>query len=313
VKDHPEVVHQARLFGGAAGDQDQVKVRVGLDGLDGFRVAGGSGVAKARHEGFRERPDGLPARSGRERIAEPGLVDFYERKSAYQYVVPQELKVAHQGLLVTGEKPYLLWGFRGVSVLGTLSGMAVLLYVILALVVGVAGYFGWKLWRQHLRVRAEDQLWRHADSIAAGLRTLDEVDAMTGAEFERLVAGLCRRDGCTDVRTVGGAGDNGADVLCRFPDGRTAVIQCKRYSTKSRIPPREMRDLLGSKAHFAADVAVFVTTTQFTKQSTEFAVTNGILAIHRDYFGLWSKGTKLDALAELNGLGQGVRRKPKGR
>ncbi|MFI6582846.1 restriction endonuclease [Embleya sp. NPDC050493] len=36
---------------------------------------------------------------------------------------------------------------------------------------------------------------------------------MTGAQFEEPVAGLCRRDGFTEVRRVGGAGDNGADVV----------------------------------------------------------------------------------------------------
>ncbi|MFI6582847.1 restriction endonuclease [Embleya sp. NPDC050493] len=98
--------------------------------------------------------------------------------------------------------------------------------------------------------------------------------------------------------------------MCRFPDCRTAVIQCKRYTTKSRIPPREMRDLLGAKAHFGADVAVFVTTTGFTKQSTEFAVANGILAIHRDFFGLGNKGTPHESIAGLNGFGQGPTRLP---
>ncbi|WP_331773022.1 restriction endonuclease (plasmid) [Embleya sp. NBC_00888] len=189
--------------------------------------------------------------------------------------------------------------------------MAGVLYGLVVLVLGGAAFGAWVLSRTHRRVRSEDQRWRQADAVAVGLRTLDEVDAMTGAQFEELVAGLCRRDGFTEVRRVGGAGDNGADVLCRFPDGRTAVIQCKRYTTKSRIPPREMRDLLGAKAHFGADVAVFVTTTGFTKQSTEFAVANGILAIHRDFFGLWNKGTPLESIAGLNGFGQGPTRKPR--
>ncbi|WP_234330414.1 restriction endonuclease [Streptomyces acidiscabies] len=36
---------------------------------------------------------------------------------------------------------------------------------------------------------------------------------------------------------------------------------CKRYTTTSR----ELRDLLGAKAHFGADLAVFVTTTRFSR------------------------------------------------
>lgn len=65
--------------------------------------------------------------------------------------------------------------------------------------------------------------------LLAGHRTLAEVDKMFGTEFEEPVTALCRRDGCTDVRRVGGAGGNGSDVTGRVPDGRTVIIQCKHY------------------------------------------------------------------------------------
>lgn len=133
---------------------------------------------------------------------------------------------------------------------------------------------------------------------------------MTGHEFEELVADLCRRDGFADVRRVGGSGDNGADVLCTLPDGRSAVIQCKRYAESRRIAPREVRDLRGAQAYFKADVAVFVTTATFSAQSGRFALDEGILMIHRDFFGLWNTGTPLGKLEALNGAGQGTRRAP---
>lgn len=44
--------------------------------------------------------------------------------------------------------------------------------------------------------------------------------AMVPAEFERAVAFLCERDGCTGVRVVGGAGGLGADVIATAPDCR---------------------------------------------------------------------------------------------
>ncbi|MFF3418872.1 restriction endonuclease [Streptomyces sp. NPDC002698] len=49
---------------------------------------------------------------------------------------------------------------------------------------------------------------------------------MTGTEFEERVASSCRRDGCTEVRRVGGPHGKGADVLGRLPDGRAMVIRC---------------------------------------------------------------------------------------
>ncbi|TQE24797.1 restriction endonuclease [Streptomyces ipomoeae] len=128
---------------------------------------------------------------------------------------------------------------------------------------------------------------------------------MSGTEFEEVVAELCRRDGCTQVRRVGGSGDNGADVLGQLPDGRSMVIQCKRYAPHRTIASREVRDLLGAKVHFAADVAIFVATTRFSPQAEAFAGEHHILTLHRDFFGLWNKGTSLLSLAEVNGRGQG--------
>nr|WP_187327085.1 restriction endonuclease [Streptomyces sp. SID4921] len=178
-------------------------------------------------------------------------------------------------------------------------------YAVGVLVLGGAGTAAWWLRRTHREVRERDHAWRQADRVAYGLRTLAEMDAMTGTEFEEQVAALCRRDGCTGVRRVGGANDNGADVVGRLPDGRTMVIQCKRYSPTRAIASREMRDLLGAKVHFGADLAVFVTTTRFSRPSEGFAVQHGILAVHRDHLGLWNSGASMLSLGEVNGGGQG--------
>nr|WP_237270612.1 restriction endonuclease [Streptomyces caniscabiei] len=90
-----------------------------------------------------------------------------------------------------------------------------------------------------------------------------------------------------------------------MPDGWTSVLQCKRYVPSSTIASRELRDLLGAKVHFQADVAVFVTTTKFSRPSERFAVEHGILAVHRDHLGLWNNGASLLALSRVNGRGQG--------
>ncbi|CAL9514803.1 restriction endonuclease [Streptomyces albus] len=178
-------------------------------------------------------------------------------------------------------------------------------YLLAAALLTAAGAAGWWLWRKDRLTREQDRRWRQADRISAGRRTLAEVDAMTGTEFEELVAQLCRRDGCTEVRRVGGSHDNGADVVGRLPDGRSMVIQCKRYTPSSTIASREMRDLLGARVHFGADLAVFVTTTRFSRPSEKFAVQHGILAVHRDHLGLWNSGASLQSLTEVNGAGQG--------
>lgn len=191
--------------------------------------------------------------------------------------------------------------------LGLLRPMLLLYLGALLAAVGI-GWMMWRLWRTDRLLRSRDTAWRRQEEIAAGQRTLAAIDAMSGTEFEEVVAELCRRDGCTQVRRVGGTGDNGADVLGRLPDGRTMVIQCKRYAPHRTIASREVRDLLGAKVHFAADVAIFVATTRFSPQAETFAVKHHILTLHRDFFGLWNNGTSLLSLAEVNGHGQGEAR-----
>ncbi|MEU3278501.1 restriction endonuclease [Streptomyces antibioticus] len=51
--------------------------------------------------------------------------------------------------------------------------------------------------------------------------------ALDPEEFERAIADLCARDGCTDVEVVGGAGDLGADVTA------TAIWRSSRTSVAS--------------------------------------------------------------------------------
>ena len=131
---------------------------------------------------------------------------------------------------------------------------------------------------------------------------------MTGTQFEDFVVDLCRRDGCVEVQRVGGSHDNGADVRGRLSDGRSMVIQCKRYTPKSKIPNRDVRDLLGAKVHFKADIAIFVATTYFSEPAQKFATENDILTIHRDHLGVWNSGASLASFDAVNGAGQGDRR-----
>ncbi len=181
-------------------------------------------------------------------------------------------------------------------------------YAVGLLVLGAVGGGGRWLWKTERMVRGDDRRWRHEDAVRAGHRTLAEVDVMDGTQFEDFVADLCRRDGCTDVRRVGGTGDNGADVRGRLPDGRTMVIQCKRYNPKRKISNGEVRNLLGSQVHFKAEVAVFVTTAYFSGPAERCALQNDVVAVHRDHLGLWNNGAALPSLNAVNGAGQGDRR-----
>ncbi|MGW6681870.1 restriction endonuclease [[Kitasatospora] papulosa] len=115
--------------------------------------------------------------------------------------------------------------------------------------------------------------------------------AMDPYEFEEAVAALCRRDGCPDADVVGGAGDLGADVVATTPDGRRLVVQCKRYTADNKVGSQDLQRFGGTcYVVHEADVAVVVTTSDYTGPALEYAEQCGILCLGLDELTAWSEG-----------------------
>ncbi|MGC5341601.1 restriction endonuclease [Streptomyces sp. DT24] len=116
--------------------------------------------------------------------------------------------------------------------------------------------------------------------------------AMDAAEFEAAVAGLCERDGCQDVHVVGGAGDLGADVVALTPDGRRVVVQCKCYGPTNKVGSQDLQRFGGTcYAVHEAEIAVVVTTSEFTEPAADYADRCGILRVDRPALDAWSDGS----------------------
>jgi restriction system protein len=115
---------------------------------------------------------------------------------------------------------------------------------------------------------------------------------MNPREFEHALAFLCSRDGCRDVRVVGGAGDLGADVIATVPDGRRIVIQAKRYAPTNTVGSREVQTVNGTyrDAHHA-HLAAIVTTSRFTKPALDFARQVGIRTFDANALAGWVSRT----------------------
>jgi restriction system protein len=109
--------------------------------------------------------------------------------------------------------------------------------------------------------------------------------------FEQAIADLCVRDGCSQVQVVGGAGDLGADVVASAPDGRRLVIQCKRYADDNKVGSQELQRFGGTcyTVH-EADLAVIVTTSDFTAPAEEYAAQCGIVCVNHRLLRAWSDG-----------------------
>jgi restriction system protein len=116
-------------------------------------------------------------------------------------------------------------------------------------------------------------------------------DALSPDEFERAIADLCIRDGCAEVEVVGGAGDLGADVLAVAPDGRRLVIQCKRYAEDNKVGSEELQRFGGTcfTVH-EADVAILVTSSDFTAPAADYAEQCGIVCVDQQRLREWCEG-----------------------
>lgn len=139
---------------------------------------------------------------------------------------------------------------------------------------------------------------QRGQDVRALTGVIGTIDAMNWKEFELHVAELLRRDGCTDVEVYGGhGGDRGVDITAKTADGRSVAVQCKNFAPFRHVLSGEMQKFLGaSKVLHRADVALYVATCAFTRESLAIATQGGVTAVHRGLLEAWSAGVQLQVL-----------------
>lgn len=104
------------------------------------------------------------------------------------------------------------------------------------------------------------------------VRRFESLLALTPTQFEAEIGRLLTDLGYRDVRHVGGAGDLGADLVCRDRAGRQVVVQCKRYGPGRRVGSGDIQSFIGMlTVHHRADAGIFVTTSAFTQPAQDLA------------------------------------------
>lgn len=120
---------------------------------------------------------------------------------------------------------------------------------------------------------------------------LDEILALNSTTFEFFTADLLRRDGCTRVRRVGGAGDLAADNLAVLPDGRKLLVQDKFYALTNPVGSPDLQKVGGTfRVIHGCDVAMAVTTSHFTPAAADYGRRAGIILVDRERLAAWAAG-----------------------
>lgn len=112
--------------------------------------------------------------------------------------------------------------------------------------------------------REEYRVWQEYCDDRCGI---DEIDRLSGTEFERRLAAMFVDSG-HDVTRTPGSQDYGADLII-VRDGVRTVVQAKRW--QGSVGVAAVQEVLAAKAYYNAVRALVVTNSHFTRQAQELA------------------------------------------
>ena len=109
------------------------------------------------------------------------------------------------------------------------------------------------------------------------------IDAMSGLEFERYVAGLLRAQGFTKIKLTDKY-DFGIDIIAN-KEGVRWGIQVKRYSGLVKVST--IRQVVSALKKYDCDKAMVVTNSYFSRVAKELAQCNECILIDRKTLVKW--------------------------
>lgn len=113
---------------------------------------------------------------------------------------------------------------------------------------------------------------RHrARSHSSSHASIEYFTTLSPERFEHEIAAMLRRSGWSQVRWIGGTGDNGADVIGIDSHGRRTVVQCKRYAPNGRVGSPVIQTTIGALAIYRCDRALVITTGGYTPAAIDLA------------------------------------------
>lgn len=135
------------------------------------------------------------------------------------------------------------------------GSLAPLAWFVLAVFWGAAGV-------SYARGRQRVQLLQTRTDLAS-------VAALDWQHFEQLVGEAFRRQGFLVEETGQGGADGGVDLVLH-KDGRTVLVQCKRWRQR-QVSVTTVREMWGLLVHHGADAVKIVSVGEFTPDARRFA------------------------------------------
>lgn len=117
--------------------------------------------------------------------------------------------------------------------------------------------------------------------------TIEEIDVMSGIEFENLINELFIFYGF-ETKLTAKTGDQGIDLVAK-KGNTTIAIQAKRYSKS--VGNHSVMEAIGGKKHYNADRVIVVTNNYFTESAKTLAKENNV--------DLWDRKVLAEKIEEL--------------
>lgn len=109
--------------------------------------------------------------------------------------------------------------------------------------------------------------------------SFEEIDTMTGLQFEYFVKRLLQKSGYEKVEITKASGDEGVD-LTAIKNGKKIAFQCKRY--KNKITNKAIQEVFSGKHFYKCDEAYVITNSYFTDNAILLAKNHKVKLINRD-------------------------------
>jgi superfamily II DNA or RNA helicase len=139
----------------------------------------------------------------------------------------------------------------------------------------------------------DDATTAATDGGSADLR-IQELDELTGSDFENVIRRLVEKQGFEDVTSTPGSRDYGADLLAQR-DGERYAIQVKR--SVSPIGVAAIQQVLGGMAYWDAAKGLVVTNSLYTESAQELASRAEVDLVDRRKLKAWIQEAQLDTSA----------------